>query len=144
MKTPFKVEQFTPTQWDTAEQKAKFANHFVRFVESGFKKSLFFDWFYKRLSMTFGFIAHYNREGFYDTWFLTFNSQLEFLKHIRNTNNGLYGDVAFTYSDVERAITEWFGARLITEYEQKVAQRSEAIERKELARLKVKYETPNS
>lgn len=66
----FTANQFTATKWESAEQKAKFANHFVRFVKSGFKPTLFYSWFYKRLSMTFGHIAHFNRQGFWHTWCL--------------------------------------------------------------------------
>jgi len=60
---------FIATQHSSASDKAKFANHFVRFVESGYRRTLFFKWFYTRLSMTFGHIAHYNIDGFYAEWF---------------------------------------------------------------------------
>jgi hypothetical protein len=32
---------FTPTQWKTAEVKAKFANHFIRFIDKDCPYSLF-------------------------------------------------------------------------------------------------------
>jgi hypothetical protein len=32
----FEASEFTPTQWDTAQQKADFANHFSRFIDSEF------------------------------------------------------------------------------------------------------------
>jgi len=142
MKTPpFIAPQFTATSWSTQGEKVKFANHFVHFVESGFPLRLFYKWFYIRLSMTFGHIAHYNRWGFYDTWFSDTQSQLEFLKHTKQVVS--YGDPAHTFSDVERAIQGWLnkeGARLILEYTKKLAQETEVAERKEFERLKAKYD----
>lgn len=107
MKQPlFHASQFTPTQWDTAEQKAKFANHLVRFIESGYKKSLFYDWFYKRLSTTFGHIAHYNRLTFYSRFFEGGVTERVEFGHSLLTGGG-YGDPAWTYSDVERMMQVW-------------------------------------
>lgn len=106
-KQPFTAEQFTPTQWDTAADKAKFANHFVRFVASGYKETLFYDWFYKRLSNTFGHIAHYDRIGFYNHFFRDKTAQLYFMTATRQ--GGGYGDPAYTYSDVEKAIKAHYG-----------------------------------
>ena len=104
---PFTAGQFTATQFDTAADKARFANHFVRFVDSGYKETLFYDWFYRRLSMTFGHIAHYNRAGFYYHFFQDKNAQLYFMTATRQ--GGGYGDPAYTYSDVEKAIKAHYG-----------------------------------
>jgi len=106
----FTPEQFTPTEWKTAKDKAKFANHFVRFVESGFKETLFPKWFYTQLSLSFGHIAHYNLHGFYETWFTTTEKQMEFLNH--TLNHPCYGSPNCTYSDVEKEIIEWLKVRL--------------------------------
>lgn len=139
MKKLFAAEQFTPTKWDTAAQKAKFANHFVRFVEGGFKPTLFYDWFYKRLSNCFGHIAHYNRGGFYGTWFKTLPGRRDFL--VNATKFPCYGDPTFTYSDVERALAAWIKqAGLIENYTKAIDVATETLERHELARLKAKYE----
>lgn len=105
MKSIFQPEQFTPTQWSTAQDKAKFANHFVRFVNSGFKQTLFYDWFYRRLSMTFGNIAEYNRMNFWEKWFGFESSQQEFLENCMRYP--CYGDATHTYCDVERALIGW-------------------------------------
>ena len=56
----FVAADFVPTQWDTAEQKAKFANALLTFVAQDFPRSKFHESFYRRLSNTFGHIAHYN------------------------------------------------------------------------------------
>ena len=105
MKQIFSASQFTPTQWDTAEDKAKFANHLVRFIESGFKQPLFYKWFYRRLSMTFGHIAHYNSYHFYTVFFQSPEGKRNFLNSL--LTGGGYGDPAFTYSDVEKVIKEY-------------------------------------
>ena len=105
----FTAEQFTPTKFDTAEDKAKFANHFVRFVESDFKSTLFPKWFYTRLSMTFGHIAHYNQSGFYSEFFESTMDKVRFLEQTRLA--GCYGSPEHTYCDVERVIVKWVVAR---------------------------------
>jgi len=102
MKKIFDASQFVATQWEGPEQKAKFANHFVHFIESGYNANLFHKWFYTRLSNTFGHIAHYNVFGFYDTWFSDREKQKHFLRH--TLNSGGYGDPAYTYSDVEKVL----------------------------------------
>jgi hypothetical protein len=60
----FVAADFVPTQWDTAEQKAKFANALLTFVTQDFPRSKFHESFYRRLSNTFGHIACYNCDGF--------------------------------------------------------------------------------
>ncbi len=67
--TRFPADRFAPTQHDSAAAKARFANHYIRFVAAGFDRALFQHWFYRRLCMTFGHIAHTNLDGFYNTWF---------------------------------------------------------------------------
>ena len=48
----FDPSQFTPTKWETAKDKAAFANRFVRLVESDFAAKHFTEKFYQRLSNT--------------------------------------------------------------------------------------------
>jgi hypothetical protein len=134
----FRADQFTPTQWDTAEDKAKFANQFVKLVESGFVWHQFPKWFYKRLSMTFGHIAHFNQHGFYDAQFSGVARQLEFL--VQTQTAGGYGDPHFTYSDVELQLRAWVKAEgFIDLYQTKLNTAIEASERETLKRLQVKY-----
>lgn len=105
MKTIFRAEQFVPTQFDSAEQKAKFANQFVKFVESDYDLKCFPEWFYKRLSMTFGHIAHYNKMSFHNTFFDTLGGKLKFINYTINAS--CCGQPEFTYSDVEKVIVAW-------------------------------------
>ena len=106
MKQIFKADQFFDTKWEKADQKARFANHLVRFVESKYQRTLFYKWFYTRLSMTYQHIAHYNQYGFYEEWFSDERGQTAFIKTILTCP--CYGDPTFTYSDVEKVTQEYF------------------------------------
>jgi len=92
----------TATQWSTVEDKEKFLKHFERFIKSGCKETLFYKWFYVRLSMMFGFIAHYNKNGFYHEKFSTGERIDRF--HHSILEFPCYGDPSYTYSDVEKII----------------------------------------
>lgn len=98
----FLAQEFTPTKFRTADEKAKFANHFFRFATSNFAETLFTQAFYERLSNTFGHIAHNSKAGFYDEFFRSAADQLRFLDQV--VKWPCYGDPAWTFSDVERAI----------------------------------------
>lgn len=136
----FKAEQFTPTRHDSAADKARFANVFVRFVESGFKETLFPKWFYTRLSMTFGHIAHYNQQGFYFEQFSSTRRRIEFLRQTVGFPSMMGGDPHFTYSDVERVLAQWVRERKLLDYYMGwLATETEQAERDELARLTLKY-----
>ena len=100
----FLATDFVPTQRDGAEQKAKFTNALLTFVAQDFPRSKFHESFYRRLSNTFGHIAHYDSVGFYERFFLTAEDKLAFLGQC--VTWPCYGDPTFTYSDVERAVAE--------------------------------------
>jgi hypothetical protein len=51
--------EFTPTKWNTAEDKADFANKLLNFMLTGFLAGRFTEKLYSRLSMCFGHISHY-------------------------------------------------------------------------------------
>ncbi len=134
----FDPSQFTPTKWQTVEDKAAFANRFVRFVQSDFALKHFTEKFYRRLSNTFGHIAHYNRGGFSETFFTTTADKVRFLEMTLRWSWG--GDPAWTYGDVERTLQEWLQASgLLEQYRQRLADETEASERGQLARLQAKY-----
>lgn len=134
----FNADAFTATKWEKAEKKVLFAKHFVRFVESDFSSRLFTHPFYVRLALCFGHIAHYNRHGFYETFFVSTETKVRFLR--LTLQHPCWGDPAFTYSDVERALQSWLKQRgVLAKYEQRLAEEQEAAERAELDRLKKKY-----
>lgn len=134
----FTADQFTPTKFDTAADKAWFANQFVTFVESGFEQRHFTDRFYRRLSSTFGHIAHFNRLGFWQTFFTTTADKVRFLEI--TLRHPCYGDAAWTYSDVERALQSWLAVNgTLTKWRERLAAELEAGERAEFERLRTKF-----
>jgi hypothetical protein len=112
----FSASQFTDyaeSRFSTAQDKAKFANQFVKFVRGGYKRTDFPKWFYTRLSMTFGHYAHYNQEGFYSDFFDCFDPAQGKAEFLRQTlSYGCYGDARFTYCDVEKALQQWLKTEL--------------------------------
>lgn len=132
--------KYTATQWDTEADKEKFVRQFKAFVESDFAKSKFPKWFYTRLSMTFGHIAHYNQGGFYETFFGNLADKVCFLE--QTLQCGCYGSPAFTYCDCEREIQEWLQAQgTLEKYQAQFSAAAEASERATMARLNLKYAT---
>ena len=101
----FTAEQFIPTEYKTAKDKAKFANHFADFVLNGCPESKFPKWFYIQLSLCFRHIAEFNREGFYAVWFSDADKRLHFINHC--IIHPCYGQPEYTYSDVEKALIKW-------------------------------------
>ena len=138
MTMTFTADQFTPTKWETAKDKAAFANRFVRFVQSDFAAKHFTDKFYRRLSNCFGNIAHYNRSGFWSEFFTTTADKVRFLE--MTFQYPCFGDPAWTYSDVERALQAWLQADgTLARYCKQLVEEIEAGERAQLARLQAKY-----
>jgi hypothetical protein len=133
---------FTATQFSTIEDKEKFANHFKKFVLSDFERSKFPKWFYNRLSITFGMIAHYNQEGFYDTFFDCNGRKVHFLKRI--LDYPCYGDSDYTFSDVEKYLQEWVrDNEILNKYIEVVKQEINLSEHAEYERLRLKFEGNN-
>ena len=54
----FTDADFTATKWDSASEKAAFANALCRFMSDDFRESLFTQKLYRRLALSFGHIAH--------------------------------------------------------------------------------------
>jgi hypothetical protein len=134
----FTANQFTTTQWDSADDKAKFAKQFIKFVKSGFEQRHFTDRFYRRLSNTFSHIAHYDRGGFWQEFFTTTADKVRFLE--LTLKHPCYGDPAWTYSDVERAIQDWLKQKgILAKWQRQLHQELEASERAEFERLQAKF-----
>ncbi|MET8681989.1 hypothetical protein ABZW18_31535 [Streptomyces sp. NPDC004647] len=93
----------TPTQFATAEQKAKAANTVLAFIEDGLDPGAFTPALYRICSLhLFGHVAEYDRHGFADTWFSTPHAKAAFIVHALNAP--AVGDPAWTWCDVEAHI----------------------------------------
>ncbi len=135
---PFLPSDFTPTKFSTAADKAEFGNAFLRFIDSEWKHALFTEKFYNRLSNTFGHIAHYDRPTFYSTWFTCDADQLRFLQNALRWP--CWGDAAFTFCDVERALQREIRKRnYLALYELKAAESLRSAEMVILERREAKY-----
>jgi hypothetical protein len=66
-------------QFMTAKDKESVLRQWTRFVKNGFKENDFTDALYKHLSLHCSFIAHYNRAGFYATYFERPQTTVKFL-----------------------------------------------------------------
>ena len=137
-KGPFSPTQFIPTKWSTAEEKARFGNALLHFVDSGFARGLFTDRLYSRLSNCFGHIAHYNSTGFYEEWFSSLTTQVRFLQH--TLRFPCYGDPEFTFSDVESEIQrEVRNRNYLPRYQLLLVEEERTAELTLLERLEGKY-----
>ena len=135
----FVAGDFVPTHWDSAEQKAKFANALLTFVAQDFPRSKFHESFYRRLSNTFGHIACYNCDGFYGRFFLTAADKLEFLEQC--VTWPCHGDPTYTYSDVERAVVARLRkSQIVTCLSSQIAVERRRKELALLSELKARYE----
>jgi hypothetical protein len=132
---------FVATQHSSADAKARFANHYVRFVAAGFAYDLFQPWFYRRLSTTFGHIAHYDLEGFYHTWFGRTFDQHGFVDQALRWR--CPGDPAYTYCDVEAVLQEWLrSVGAVEVLAARLAAEREAADRAQLQELLGRYGVP--
>lgn len=137
----FTADQFTPTQWCSAQDKADFANAFVRFVGNGFQRSHFTSTFYNRLSQTFGHVAHFGEDTFYRTFFTTPVDKLRFLR--QTVDHQPVGDPAFTFSDVEALLRAWVvESNQLGRMAKTAAHAQSRAEREELKRLLDKHGLP--
>ena len=135
---PFLPEEFTPTKFSTAADKAEFGNHFLRFIDAEWAQTLFTKDFYHRLSMCFGNIAHYDRATFYETWFASDRDRLRFLEKMLKWP--CWGDAEYTFCDVERAMQQEVRTRnYLVRYQLRVAEAEHAGEMETLRRLEAKY-----
>jgi hypothetical protein len=130
---------FTATKFNTAEEKAKFGNHLLRFIAEDYPRALWTKAFYNRLSMIFSNIAHHDSNGFWETWFTTTTDQIQFVQNI--VRHSCWGDPAFTYSDVEKVVRSRVKHSSIIAWKQRIlAEERKKKDVAELTRLKSMYE----
>jgi hypothetical protein len=96
---------------------------------------------YRRLSMTFGHIAHNDRLRFYETFFEDDSGTIDFLR--QTLRWPCFGDPHHTYSDLERAVIARLEVSgLLYFYEARLNAAIEQKEHTQFQRLKAEYEPP--
>lgn len=97
---------FTDGQFMTAAEKEKVYKGFVKFVASDFQRTKFTKAMYSFLNLSsFGFIAHYDIDGFYSCRFANPKGRIETLKAIAERT--IY-ETASKKLDLELAVRELF------------------------------------
>jgi hypothetical protein len=143
VRPPFTAEQFTTTKWDTAADKAAFANTLCHFMAADFRENLFTKKLYRRLSLSFGMIAHYNEFEFYDHFFRDLQGKVAFLEETLSWRP--CGQPEFTFCDVEHAVQVRLSlCDLPGAYRALRAAEVEGAERALLVLLRQKYEGPDT
>lgn len=135
----FTDQDFVATKFNTTADKAWFANALCRFVDSDFRQTLWTQRLYRRLSLCFQNIAHYNSAGFWQEFFDDLRGKVAFLE--TTLSCPCYGEPEYTYCDVERAIQARLHAcGMLAIYRALHAAEIEGAERALLSKLREKYE----
>lgn len=129
----FQEADFIPTEFYPGEDQAAFANDLMRFLAQDCPQGRFTKFLYRRLSNSFGHIAHYNRHSFFSYFFSDTASRISFLEETLAW--------PYTFVDVERAVAARLreSGLLLALRAQRVVEIGVA-ERALLLRLKAKYE----
>ena len=135
----FSADDFTATKWSTAAEKADFAGKLCKFIAADFKESLFTKTLYRRLSLSFGHIAHCDSFGFFEYFFRDLRGKVAFLEETLLWR--VCGDPTYTFCDAERAVqARLTGCNLLAAYRALRAVEVEGAERELLRRLRAKYD----
>ena len=142
-RTLFTEQEFTATKFDSAADKAWFANALCRFIDSDFRSAFFTQLLYARLSNCYGHIAHFDRHGFISAFFEDLSGKVRFLEQM--LNHPCLGDPTWTYCDVERAVQARLRAcDVLALYRARRAAEITGAERALLARLRAKHDAPST
>jgi hypothetical protein len=131
----FTAKDFTATNFASAEDKAKWANKFTKFILGGFQRSAFKKEIYKQLQHMFGHCAEYDLNGFYYTWFEDTHRSLHWVETVTTTWLAGIGQPQFTWSDVEIKLVQWIRENNIHDQVSEYLQAE--TEQKERATLRV-------
>ena len=102
----FTGKDFITAKFATAEDKAKWANKFTKFILGGFQRNSFKKEIYKQLHHMFGHCAEYDLDGFYSTWFEDTYKCLHWVETVATTWLAGIGQPQFTWSDVESKVIQ--------------------------------------
>ncbi len=133
------AHQFSATKWDSAEDKALFGNTLLKFISNDYPRTSFTQKLYKRLSNTFGQIAHYNLATYYANFFEATSAKIAFIDELSSWP--CWGDPQHTFCDLERAVIKRVRASGIDRILQtQLSTETRANEIRTLEKLKQKYE----
>ncbi len=147
------TSHFTDAQYMTAQQKRRVLGDWVRFFTGGMEFKRFTKRLYQHLTLHCSFIAHFNRQGFYQTYFAApealqlFLDQFDRSKGCVSTEYGMTywirdgNDVSQQYYDLNEALVDAIADMLPALREQarqqavEVAQEQVRAAEQKLARL---------
>ena len=104
--------EFRASEFMTVREKELTLKSWVRFLRSGLRFEDFTDRLYRHLHLHCGFIAHYNRLGFYETYFEDGEDTVRFLSQFDKRGDSQsveYGGTWWRsgdYEDLSRAMIE--------------------------------------
>lgn len=90
--------QFKTVKFMTAEEKEKVLKAWKRFIKNDFDRKFFTERLYKHLTLHCSFIAHYDKAGFYSTYFHHPEDAVRFIKQF---------DKDFDYISTEYGTDIW-------------------------------------
>jgi hypothetical protein len=145
------VSEFKDSQFMTSRDKELVLVQWKRFVEGGFSFEHFTDRIYKHLSLHASFIAHFDRRGFFSTYFEDPEATTKFLNQFdsdygfRSVEYGSTWWLDGDYADINRAmcsVVEANKERLYEQLRRKVRGRDLAIASKLLEKHGIHYLLP--
>ena len=101
--------QFRDSEFMSVKDKGLVLKQWERFVESGFDRNKFTDRLYKHLINHCSFIAHFNRDGFYQTYFGEKRNAGKFIDRFTTGISAEYGMdywLGGDYDDINPAMCE--------------------------------------
>lgn len=87
------------SEFMAAKEKEQVLNQWERFLSNGFRWSCFNKSLYNHLIQHCQFIAHYNRQGFYQDYFENSDSRKLFLSQFKTGKSVEYGDSSWLNND---------------------------------------------
>ena len=147
------MDGFKDAEFMSAREKELVLAQWKRFVERGFNFEHFTDRLYKFLTLHASFIAHFNRSGFYSTYFEDPEATIRFLNQF-DCEHGFasveYGSTWWLegeYADINRAmceVVEKVKGRLYEELGKKAKGRDLALASQLLAKHGIRFQPSNS
>lgn len=104
--------QFTDSPYMTAQEKTKVLKAWTRFLKGGLQKKDFTAALYEHLIQHCSFIAHFNLQGFYSTYFENGQDTVRFLNQFTTGISAEYGMTYWLngdYADINRAMQKVAG-----------------------------------